>query len=216
VEEDEDASDEGGNGNRFGSLKKRPQRALDLRRNFFDGKSTYLLYLWEMLEEHNLFQLSMQQLHEDIGSGDGSTGVPSVIGAKRKSAEDDDSLSSSKKSANSLESSLGKSIEKHGESMLKVARMAAAEQQKNRKHAHAEQERNRVDNCINFLCGRINNLRDNKRAMVLWLADPAMQNQTIIDAVLHEVKRIENEIKFNVEEMNTLIATPTKSNHSPK
>jgi hypothetical protein len=126
-----------------------------------------------------------------------------------------DSLSSSKNSANSLESSLGKSIEKHGESMLKVARMAAAEQQKNCKHAHAEQECNRVDNCINFLCGRINDLRDNKRAMVLWLADPAMQNQTIIDAVLHEVKGIENEIKFNVEEMNSLIAMPMKSNLSP-
>jgi hypothetical protein len=159
VEEDEDASDEGGNGNRFRRLKKRPQQALDLRRNFFDGKSTYLLYLWEMLEEHNLFQSSMQQLHEDIGSGDGSTGVPSVIGAKQKSAEDDDTLSSSKKSTNSLESPLGKSIEKHGESMLKVARMAAAEQQKNCKHAHAEQERNRVDNHINFLRGRINDLR---------------------------------------------------------
>ncbi len=124
-------------------------------------------------------------------------------------------MSSSKKSANSLESSLGKSIEKHGESMLKVARMAAAEQQKNHKHAHAEQERNHVDNRINFLCGRINNLRDNKRAMVLWLADPAMQNQTIINAVLHKVKGIENEIEFNVEEMNTLIAMPTKSNLSP-
>jgi hypothetical protein len=83
VEEDEDASDEGGNGNRFGRLKKWPQQALDLRRNFFDGKSTYLLYLWEMLEDHNLFQSSMQQLHENIGSGDGSTGVLSIIGAKR-------------------------------------------------------------------------------------------------------------------------------------
>jgi hypothetical protein len=46
VEEDEDASDEGGNGNRFGRLKKRPQQALDMRCNFFDGKSTCLLYLW--------------------------------------------------------------------------------------------------------------------------------------------------------------------------
>jgi hypothetical protein len=51
--------------------------------------------------------------------------------------------------------------------------------------------------------------------MVLRLADPAMQNQTIIDAVLHEVKGIEKEIEFNVEEMKTLIAMPMKSNLSP-
>jgi hypothetical protein len=174
----------------------------------------------------------MQQLHKDIGSRDGSTGVPSVIGVKRKSAEGDDSLSLSKKSKN-LESSLGKSIEKHGESMLAVARMAAVEQQMNQmnpKQAHAEHECNCVENRINFLCGRINDLHDDKRGMVLQLADPAMQNQAIIDAVLREVKGIEDEIELNVEklklkveemklkveEMNTLIATPTKSNHSPK
>ena len=74
----------------FERLKKRPQRALDYRRNFFDGKSTYILYLWEMLEEHNLFQSSTQQLHEDVGSVDGSTGVPPyAIGGKRKCSNDD-------------------------------------------------------------------------------------------------------------------------------
>ena len=46
--------------------------------------------------KHDLVQLSMQQLLECIGSGNGGTGVPSVIGGKRKSDEDD-SLASSKK-----------------------------------------------------------------------------------------------------------------------
>jgi hypothetical protein len=35
--------------------------------------------------------------------------------------------------------------------------------------------------------------------MVIRLADPAMQNQAIIDAVMHDVKRIEDEIDMNVE-----------------
>ncbi len=68
--------------------------------------------------------------------------------------------------------------------MLAVARMAALEQQMNRDQAQAEQDSNRVDNCNNFLCGRINDLWDNKRGMVIQLADPAMQNQAIIDAVM--------------------------------
>jgi hypothetical protein len=40
-----------------------------------------------MLEDHNLFQSLIQQLHEDVGFGGGSTGDPYAIGAKRKSAE---------------------------------------------------------------------------------------------------------------------------------
>jgi len=61
-------------------LRGRPQRALDLRRNFFDDRNTYLLYLWDILDEHDLVQSSMQQLLTGIGSGNGSSGVPSVIG----------------------------------------------------------------------------------------------------------------------------------------
>jgi hypothetical protein len=68
---------------RFGKLSGRQQRALDQCRNFFDNKQTYLLYLWDILDEHNLVQSSMQQLLSGIGSGNGSTGVPLVIGSKR-------------------------------------------------------------------------------------------------------------------------------------
>jgi hypothetical protein len=42
-----------------------------LRRNFFDDKATDLLYLWDILEEHGLTQLTMQQLLEGAGSGMG-------------------------------------------------------------------------------------------------------------------------------------------------
>ena len=38
----------------------------------------------------------MQQLLHGIGAGNGSTGVPSVVGGKRKN-EEDDSFSSTKK-----------------------------------------------------------------------------------------------------------------------
>jgi hypothetical protein len=152
----------------------------------------------------------MHQLHEDVGSVDGRTGVPYAIGGKH---DEDDLSSSAKKSANSsMESSLSKSIEKHGETMLEVAKIAALQQQKNREQALAELDSKRVDNCINVLRGRIIDLRDNKMGMFIRLADPAMQNQAIIDAVMLEVKGIEDEIDMNVEELNSLVATPKKSN----
>jgi hypothetical protein len=47
--------------------------------------------------------------------------------------------------------------------MLEVARIAALEQQKNHEQVLAELDSKRLDNRINFLCGRINDLRDNKR-----------------------------------------------------
>ncbi len=146
----------------------------------------------------------------------GPTGVPYAIGGKRKCSNDKDDLSSSaKKSANSMESSLSKSIEKHGETMLEVARFAALEQQKNREQGLAELDSKCVDNRINFLRGRINDLWYNKRGMVIRLADPAMHNKAIIDAVMREVKGIEDEIEMNVEELNSLMATPKKSNSTP-
>ena len=58
-------------------------------------------------------------------------------------------------------------------------------------------------------------MRDNKRGMVIRLADPAMQNQVIIDAIMREVKGIEDEIDINVEELNSLVETPKKSNSTP-
>ena len=49
-------SDAGDHINNFGSLNGCPQRVLDLHPNFFDDRSTYLLYLWDILDEHDLVQ----------------------------------------------------------------------------------------------------------------------------------------------------------------
>ena len=66
-------------GTSFGLLKGRGHSALDLRCNFFDDKYTYLLYLWDVLDEHDLVNSTMQQLLGGISSANGSTDVPSVI-----------------------------------------------------------------------------------------------------------------------------------------
>ena len=137
-EENDDDRSYGGKSASFGSLTERPPQSLELRRNFVDGRSTYLLYLWDMLCEHDLFQSSMQQLKDGIGSGNGHSEVPSVIRGKRKNDDDDSLGSMSKKSNNNDMTQLGASITKHADSMVTVAKMAAVEQEKNqivRKHA---------------------------------------------------------------------------------
>ena len=58
---------------KVGALAGCSQGALDLCCNFFDDRNTYLLYLWDILDEHNLVQSTMQQLLEGVGSGNGST-----------------------------------------------------------------------------------------------------------------------------------------------
>ena len=64
----------------FGSTHNCPQLALDQRKNFMEGKCTYLLNLWGMLECHDLLGSSMQHLNDDVSAANGSFGVPSVIG----------------------------------------------------------------------------------------------------------------------------------------
>ena len=91
-----------------------------------------------MLDEHNLFQSSMQRLSDGIGCGSGIN-VPSVITngkRKRDDADDDDdenegfSLSSSGKSEKGSTSFINKIdsiFKKHGESLVTVAQIEAEE-----------------------------------------------------------------------------------------
>ena len=111
----------------FGSLKNRPQRALNQRKNFIVGKSTYLLYLWGMLETHDLICFSMHHLDSSVCSGNGSFGVPSIIGNKHSPGYDDDSISSSAKCSKKAKrpndvNELSLSIAKYGESLIAVAK----------------------------------------------------------------------------------------------
>jgi len=80
----------------FGALISRPQRALNQCKNFIDGKSSYLLYLWEVLAQHDLLSSLVQRLNEDTGAGNGHLGVSSIIGRRRFTGEEDDSIGSSR------------------------------------------------------------------------------------------------------------------------
>lgn len=185
----------------FGSLKNRSQAALDQRKNFVDGK-TYLLYLWQMLDTHDLLRSSMQRLNSSTASGNASFGVPSVVGHKHGYSEDDDSMTnqskgSSKKQKRSDEiDKLSLSITQHGQSLVKVAKLAALQQQRDRIHS----------------------LEDTRRNLVIRLASDDVAGNTILSNVITtEIEKINEEIKELTISLNNegKDKTPRKCNRSP-
>jgi hypothetical protein len=171
-----------------------------------------------MLEVNDLRGASIQRLSDEVSAANGSTGVPSVIRHKRGDIDEEDSTStSSKKSMKSNElGRLSTSIEKHGESMVTVAKIAAAQQESVALLSASQQEKNRIQESANYFRSRINSLRDLKRNLLLQLASSgASVNKPITDAILDEVQKIEMEIDENRNELNSVIGTPQKSNCSP-
>jgi hypothetical protein len=154
----------------------------------------------------------MQQLVDGVGSGNGGTGVPSVIGgssSKRKS-DADDSFASSKKSREDNNdgkaiSKLSTSIEKHSQSIVAAAKISASEQAKNR-----------TQQAVNEINARIYSLRDNKRSMELRMTEPhIIDNQRALDVIERGIKGIDDEINLSTEKLNEMLATPTRNNRSP-
>jgi hypothetical protein len=117
----------------FGSLSNHLQHALATSHTYFKDRQLYLLYLWCMLDKHALLGSAMQKLNAAVSSTNGARGVPSVVCAMNNGAEDG-SASSSRSSTGNLTTiaSLGKSIEKHGQSLFAAARMETADREKER------------------------------------------------------------------------------------
>ncbi len=63
----------------FGSLENHSQTALANRQNFFRDCQLYLLYLWEMLNKHDLLGSALQKLNNTVSAVNGTSGVPSVV-----------------------------------------------------------------------------------------------------------------------------------------
>jgi hypothetical protein len=193
----------------FGSLRNRPQRALDQRKSFTNGKNCYLLYLWEMLEKHDLLGSSIQRLNSSVCASNGNSDVPLIIGGKHSADEElsvgFNSKGSSKKGKKNDIVDLTSSIDKHGESLLKVAHIAAVQQEKDRSLARESS-----------ITSRIDTLRDLRRNLNIRLASHEVStNSALRDVIMREVEAIDDEINENLNKLKTLHDTPQKSNRSP-
>jgi hypothetical protein len=70
----------------FGSLANRSLHTLASRQSFFSDRQAYLLYLWEMLDRHDLLGSALQKLSSSVSSTNGASGVPSVVRASENDA----------------------------------------------------------------------------------------------------------------------------------
>lgn len=74
---------------RFGSLVSRSECALQNRAAFLRGKPPYLLYFWEVAENHQLLRSALQRLDDDVGASDASsapsTNTPTSSRRRRQS-----------------------------------------------------------------------------------------------------------------------------------
>jgi hypothetical protein len=64
----------------YGALAGCTQEALDNRASFIkDGKESYLLYFWELIDGHGILALAMQKLNDDVNAANGAAGVLTVV-----------------------------------------------------------------------------------------------------------------------------------------
>ena len=77
----------------FGSLTRCSQGALDSHANFGGTSQSYILYLWEYLNAHDLLKTSFQRLDPTVAAKNGGKGVPSIIRSQlAKHSPSDESL----------------------------------------------------------------------------------------------------------------------------
>lgn len=80
----------------LGKLAGRPARALNMQHAFLNGKPSYQLFFWDVVDSEQLLTLSLQRLNYTAGATDGSS-APSVMtrasssgGSRRGNDSDDD------------------------------------------------------------------------------------------------------------------------------
>jgi uncharacterized small protein (DUF1192 family) len=82
-DEEDEENEQGASDNRvydFGELKNRSTKALDSRSSFLHNRPSYLLYLWEIFDKHDLLKTTVNRLSVDTGAVDGGVGSVPIVG----------------------------------------------------------------------------------------------------------------------------------------
>ncbi len=74
-----DVENDGDEDGDFGQLSNRSRGALCTRSGYLGTNQPYLLYLWEMLNKHQLLCTAFTELDKKMSSKNGGDGVPSVV-----------------------------------------------------------------------------------------------------------------------------------------
>jgi hypothetical protein len=184
----------------FGKLSNRPRAALDSRTAFFRDKESYLLYLWEVLDNNDLMVSSMQRLDNCVAAMNGAYGIPSVIGNKRKADESSvttggESDSDNHRSSKKIEQ-LSKTINEHGKKMVSVAKM-------------------KVEQRVKELCNA-QQAEARKSIRALGMLTEKVKNNTAMEKVYADaIAKIDQKLEQENALLSASTSTPQKSNRSP-
>ena len=214
AEKEDDSEEEAGPEQvQFGALRNRERGALDRRASFVPCSASYLLYLWHMLDKHDLLRSSMQRLDEGVAAGNGGSGVPSVI--LRRGESDDGGTANSVLSSKQDEISrlLYQGLKELGEKTDKASQRDAE-----------EREKGRVQQRVLFLETGIETLEEKKRKLSVEI-EQHKKSKTMVDIlqgqledVIEKTRRKELELAKLVDypvEVGDPASTPWRHNRSP-
>jgi len=188
----------------YGELANASQEALDNRVKFIkDGKESYLLYFWELIDNHGLLASAMQKLNDRVSATNGAAGVPSAVARNRRndsslSGGDDVSGMSDTTPARDHTKRLAASINEYGTKLVAAAQI-------------------RANSKLNAVGAQIiNDLRGQKRDLVRQIAvETIKKNKTMVDVLTGQMAEIDDEIRAAEEKMAPAVATPVRNNRTP-
>ena len=193
----------------YGTLKNRSRGALDQRHSFVKYSQSYLLYLWHMLDKHNLLGSSLQRLNDTVAASNGGEGVPSVIIDVNDT--DEASLGSKKQelarlceSIQNLSDTNMSVARMEANTNMSVARMSAEQQEKNRSHERSENLRQGIDK-----------LKVEKRHLCVEMLSNK-KNKPLYDFLKEQVDEIEKDTEKKEAELLRILGTPKRNNRTPE
>lgn len=199
----------------FGALYRRTARALSTRADFLRNRPSYLLYFWDMVDQHQLLQTSMQRFSEDSGASDASS-TRTDITASADSARRRRQLHSEFTSVSADMQSFSASVK----SMIEAEKCRTTGQA-DRDDERAEKTDDRNDKRvrmtleseeIRLVKQRINGLEDMAREYRRKYAEADDVNSRSAKFYLDEA----NEIRSQIETLQqSLMSTPQRGNRTP-
>ena len=196
-----------------GSLKNRERGALDTRASFVTYSQSYLLYLWHMLDKHDLLGSSLNQLDDSVAASNGGSGVPSVVMRRRENSVGVSTNSLPGSKAEESITLLYESLEGLGKVTAKAARMDVEERGKSR-----------VLEQILYLEKAVDNLKDKKRTLAVEMLQNK-KSKPMVDLLKEQKDEVEEEIRLKTQRLRRLvdgvpieddmIATPQRHNRTP-
>ena len=198
----------------------------------------WIVYLWYLLEKHNLMGSSLQVLDDTVGATDGANNAPRLFGDD----EDGSSLGSATSKNNDV-ADFSSSMRLLGQSHLDAAKLEYEQKERDRLQvaaaqkatADVEEKKVRLDSLkmINSsrdsLNAAISDLNREKRAIniekckrMVEIGAEASKNDPLVEGLTMNMDMIDEEIAQKKEQIanlaaneNSMITTPQKSNVTP-